>query len=121
MTCHGLRLADGTEFIKNAIAAFGGSTERTEQEIKAERDHHLRKIGELEMKMDFAKRASKASGETDAHRRLVSPDNTPSLSSHLDLLGISMGLHNTLDEEDRIEVLRLAVEAHGASEIINSD
>lgn len=50
------------EFLKNAAAAFGGSTERTEKDIQAERDRHLRKIGELEMKPDFAKRASKALG-----------------------------------------------------------
>ena len=50
------------EFLKNAAAAFGGSTERTEKEIQAERDRHLRKIGELEMKLDFARRASRALG-----------------------------------------------------------
>ena len=38
------------EFLKNAAAAFGGSTERTEKDIQAGRDRHLRKIGELEMK-----------------------------------------------------------------------
>ena len=48
-----------SEFVANA-AAFGGSTPRTEKE--AERDRHLRKIGELEMKLDFAKRASRALG-----------------------------------------------------------
>ena len=47
------------EFLKNVAAAFGGSTERTEKDIQAERD---RQIGELEMKPDFAKRASKALG-----------------------------------------------------------
>ena len=51
-----------TEFVKNAAAAFGGSTERTEKDIQAERDRHLRKIGELEMKLDFAQRASRALG-----------------------------------------------------------
>ena len=34
---------------------------------------------------------------------------------------MAWGLHNTLDKENSIEVLRLAVEAHGAPEIINSD
>ena len=48
--------------MKNAAAAFGGRIERTEKEIQAEHDRHLRKIGELEMKLDFAKRASKALG-----------------------------------------------------------
>ena len=50
-----------SEFVANA-AAFGGSTPRTEKEAQAERDRHLRKIGELEMKLDFAKRASRALG-----------------------------------------------------------
>ena len=34
---------------------------------------------------------------------------------------MAWGLHNTLDKENSIEVLRMAVEAHGAPEIINSD
>ena len=34
---------------------------------------------------------------------------------------MAWGLHNTLDKENSIEVLRLAVESHGAPEIINSD
>ena len=51
-----------SEFVANAAAAFGGSTPRTEKEAQAERDRHLRKIGELEMKLDFAKRASRALG-----------------------------------------------------------
>lgn len=50
------------EFLKNAAAAFGGSTERTDKEVLAERNRHLRKIGELEMKLDFAKRASEVLG-----------------------------------------------------------
>ena len=51
-----------SEFVANAAAAFGGSTPRTEKEAQAELDRHLRKIGELEMKLDFAKRASRALG-----------------------------------------------------------
>jgi transposase-like protein len=50
------------EFVKNATAAFGGSTKRTEKEILAERDRHLLKIEELEMKLDYAKRASNTLG-----------------------------------------------------------
>ena len=34
---------------------------------------------------------------------------------------MAWGLHNTLDKENSIEVLRMAVEAHGVPEIINSD
>lgn len=34
---------------------------------------------------------------------------------------MAWGQHNTLDKENSIEVLRLAVETHGAPEIINSD
>lgn len=34
---------------------------------------------------------------------------------------MAWGLHNTLDKENSVEVLRLAVERHGAPEIINSD
>lgn len=34
---------------------------------------------------------------------------------------MAWGLHNTLDKENSIEVLRMAVEAHGAPEIVNSD
>lgn len=34
---------------------------------------------------------------------------------------MAWGLHNTLDKENSIEVLRQAVETHGAPEIINSD
>ena len=34
---------------------------------------------------------------------------------------MAWGLHNTLDKENSIEVLRLAAKAHGTPEIINSD
>lgn len=51
-----------SEFIKNAASAFGGSTSGSEKKAAAERDRHLRKIGELEMKLDFARRASEALG-----------------------------------------------------------
>ena len=34
---------------------------------------------------------------------------------------MAWGLHNTLDKGNSIEVLQMAVEAHGAPEIINSD
>lgn len=50
------------EFLRNAAAAFGGGTERSEKDVQKERDHLHRKIGELEMKLDFAKRASEALG-----------------------------------------------------------
>ena len=34
---------------------------------------------------------------------------------------MAWGLHNTLDKENSIEVLQMAIESHGAPEIINSD
>ena len=50
------------EFLANA-AAFGGSEQQQEmKKLEAERDSCHRKIGELEMELDFAKRVSKALG-----------------------------------------------------------
>ena len=51
------------EFLANAAAAFGGSEQQQEmKKLEAERDSCHRKIGELEMELDFAKRVSKALG-----------------------------------------------------------
>lgn len=45
------------EFLANAAAAFGGSEQQQEmKKLESERDSCHRKIGELEMKLDFAKR-----------------------------------------------------------------
>ena len=51
-----------SEFVKNAAAAFDNSRPRQEAEIQKERDSLHRKIGELEMQLDFTKRASRALG-----------------------------------------------------------
>lgn len=51
------------EFLANAAAAFSGSEQQQEmKKLEAERDSCHRKIGELEMELDFAKRVSKALG-----------------------------------------------------------
>ena len=51
------------EFISNAAAAFGGSDQQQEiKKLEAERDSCHRKIGELQMDLDFAKRVSRALG-----------------------------------------------------------
>ena len=51
------------EFLANDAAAFGSSEQQQEmKKLEAERDSCHRKIGELEMELDFAKRVSKALG-----------------------------------------------------------
>lgn len=52
------------EFLSNAAAAFETSQKEVGKvkEIIAERDQYLRKIGELEMELDFAERVSRRLG-----------------------------------------------------------
>ena len=49
------------EFIENSVAAF--ETPKIDDEaIQKQKDRYLRKIGDLEMQLDFAKRVSKELG-----------------------------------------------------------
>ena len=49
------------EFIENSVAAF--ETPKLDDEaIQKQKDRYLRKIGDLEMQLDFAKRVSKELG-----------------------------------------------------------
>ncbi len=49
------------EFIENSSAAFE-SPKRDDSAIEKQKDRYLRKIGDLEMQLDFAKRVSKQLG-----------------------------------------------------------
>jgi transposase len=50
------------ESLANASGAFGSGTARAESEKEKEKDRLHRKIGELEIELDFAKRVSKSWG-----------------------------------------------------------
>ncbi|MBQ8282596.1 MAG: hypothetical protein IJZ01_03395 [Paraprevotella sp.] len=49
------------EFIENSSAAFE-SPKRDDSAIEKQKDRYLRKIGDLEMQLNFAKRVSKQLG-----------------------------------------------------------
>lgn len=49
------------EFIENSAAAFE-APKMDEAALEKQRDQYLRKIGDLEMRLDFAKRVSKKLG-----------------------------------------------------------
>ena len=49
------------EFIENSAAAFE-APKSTEEALEKQKDRYLRKIGDLEMQLDFAKRVSKKLG-----------------------------------------------------------
>ena len=80
-----------SEFLKNASAAFTEKKRDDAKDKELELCHS--KIGRLEMKLDFAKRASKALGIHDARRRLISPHSGLSLNEQLELLSISKGCY----------------------------
>lgn len=48
-------------FLENSAAAFE-TPKKDDSEVEAKMDSYLRKIGELEMQLDFAKRVSKKLG-----------------------------------------------------------
>lgn len=50
-----------SEFLENASAAFS-APKSNEEAMQKERDKYLRKIGDLEMQLDFAKRVSRKLG-----------------------------------------------------------
>jgi len=50
------------ELLKNASTVFGDVTSNNDESVRKERDNLHRKIGELEMQLDFAKRVSRQLG-----------------------------------------------------------
>lgn len=79
------------EATRNMPSLFGGKRECAQRD--KEMDALKRKIGELTLELDFVKRASKALGDSEARKRLVSSSGALSLNRQLALLGISKGAY----------------------------
>ena len=93
------------EFVSNASNVFENTAEAKADQRQIDNLH--RKIGELKMELDFAKRASVALGIEMPAKKKISPKSGFSLNRQMNILGISKGNYYYKAVPDIVEDLKI--------------